>query len=148
MLGGLPKKKKRKKKHFSAQHVQNTAAPKVLTRTRNKAHITPVLKSLHRLPLNSGVYFKIILLVFKALNSLAPEYNQHITSLVAHQPQCSLRSADAGFLFVSKVHYKKSFLLFLCAQTGTPYSSRSERLQVLNIFKSNLKTHLCMCAFN
>lgn len=60
---------------FSAQHVQNTAAPKVLTRTRNKAHIMSVLKSLHRLPLNSGVYFKILWLVFKALNSLAPEYN-------------------------------------------------------------------------
>ena len=55
------------------QSIQNTAA-RVVTRTRKFDHITPVLKQLHWLPVCYRIVFKILLLVYKALNGTAPSY--------------------------------------------------------------------------
>ncbi|KAL0152338.1 hypothetical protein M9458_052061, partial [Cirrhinus mrigala] len=55
------------------QLVQNAAA-RLLTGIRRYDHITPVLQSLHWLPVPFRIQFKILLLVFKSLNGLAPEY--------------------------------------------------------------------------
>ena len=59
------------------QSIQNTAA-RVVTRSRKFDHITPVLKQLHWLPLHYRIpvvfNFKIILLVYKALNGTVPSY--------------------------------------------------------------------------
>ncbi len=55
------------------QIVQNEAA-RVLTRTRNYDHISPVLSTLHWLPIKHRIDFKILLITFKALNGLAPQY--------------------------------------------------------------------------
>ena len=49
------------------QLVQNAAAH-FLTGTKKREHITPVLSSLHWLPVRYRVDFKIILFVFKSLN--------------------------------------------------------------------------------
>lgn len=69
---GLPKKSIRQ-----LQLVQNTA-DRVLTRTRKLDNIIPVLRSLHWLPVCQRIYFKIVLLVYKALNGLGPKYIQDI----------------------------------------------------------------------
>lgn len=37
-------------------------------------HITPVIKRLHWLLVNQMIDFKVLLLVFKALNGLGPKY--------------------------------------------------------------------------
>ena len=37
-------------------------------------HITPVMRSLHWLPVSSRIIFKILLLVYKSLHGLAPAY--------------------------------------------------------------------------
>ncbi len=55
------------------QMVQNTAA-RVLTRTRKYDHISPVLSTLHWLPIKHCIDFKIVLITSKALNGLAPQY--------------------------------------------------------------------------
>ncbi len=55
------------------QMVQNAAA-RLLTGVRKREHITPVLISLHWLPVRFRIDFKVLLLVFKCLNGLAPEY--------------------------------------------------------------------------
>ena len=62
-----------KKELGQLQLVQNAAA-RVLTRTRKATHITPVLRSLHWLPVSFRIDFKILLLVYKALNGLGPSY--------------------------------------------------------------------------
>ncbi len=54
------------------QMVQNSAA-RVLTRTRKYDHISPVLSTLHWLPIKHCIYFKILLISYKALNGLAPQ---------------------------------------------------------------------------
>lgn len=53
--------------------VQNTAAARVFTKTKTVDHISPALRSLHRLPACPRIYFMILLFVYKALTDLRPE---------------------------------------------------------------------------
>ncbi|KAI2647424.1 RNA-directed DNA polymerase from mobile element jockey [Labeo rohita] len=53
------------------QLVQNAAA-RVLTRTKKYDHISPVLSTLHWLPIKHRIDFIILLITYKALNGLAP----------------------------------------------------------------------------
>lgn len=53
------------------QSVQTSAA-RLLTSTSSRAHVTPVLKSLHWLPVVYRVQFKILVLTFRALHGQAP----------------------------------------------------------------------------
>jgi len=61
------------------QLVENEAT-RVFTRTRKYDHISPVLSTLHWLPIKHHIHFKILLITYKALNSLAPQYlSEHLT---------------------------------------------------------------------
>ncbi len=68
LLGGCPAYSINK-----LQVVQNSVA-RVLTRSRKCNHITPILQSLHWLPIKFCISYKILLLAYKALNDLAPAY--------------------------------------------------------------------------
>ena len=61
------------------QYVQNSAA-RVLTRTKPWQHITPTLKRLHWLPLKFQINYKLLLLTYKALHALAPQYLSKLLS--------------------------------------------------------------------
>ena len=84
------------------QLVQNLAA-RLLTGF-NRHHITPVLASLHWLPVRFRIDFKILLITFKARQGLAPEY---ITDMLTpYEPARSLRSAGEAFLNVPRSRLK------------------------------------------
>lgn len=55
------------------QLVPNAAA-RLLPRTSCRSHITPVLASLHWLPIISRINYKILLITYMALSDLAPGY--------------------------------------------------------------------------
>ncbi len=55
------------------QLVKNVAA-RLLTRTKKRERITPVLVSLHWLPVEFRIYFKSLLMIFKALHGISPKY--------------------------------------------------------------------------
>ncbi len=78
--------------------VQNAAA-RLLTGTKKKEHITPVLASLHWLPIKLRVDFKIILFVYKALQKSAPDY---ICDLI--QPHSTFRSLRSCNQLLLPVH--------------------------------------------
>jgi len=57
------------------QSVPNAAAClQLITRTRRRDHITPVLRDLYWLPVQRRVDYKLALLVYKSLHGLAPSY--------------------------------------------------------------------------
>ncbi|XP_053337506.1 uncharacterized protein LOC128509700 [Clarias gariepinus] len=129
------------------QLVQNAAA-RVLTRTRRYEHITPILSSLHWLPVKFRIDFKILLLTYKALNGLAPQYLSEL--LVSYNPPRLLRSKDAGCLLVPRIikntaggrafSYKAPKLW-----NSLPNSVRDS--DTVSVFKSRLKTYLFSQAF-
>ena len=81
------------------QFIQNTAA-RLLTRSSRRCHISPILASLHWLPVNFRVQFKVLVLTFRALHGQAPEY---LTDLLEpYVPSRTLRSADQGLLVIPR----------------------------------------------
>ncbi len=81
-------------------HLLNAAA-RVLTRSRKYDHITPILQSLHWLPIKFRISYKILLLTYKALNGLDPLY---LTDLLSQYNQTrSLRSQNSGLLVVPRI---------------------------------------------
>ncbi len=77
------------------QLVQNAAA-RVLTRTRKYDHISLGLSTLHWLPIKHCMHFKTLLITYKALNGLAPQY---LSELLSHYSPSRLRqSQNSGHL--------------------------------------------------
>ena len=72
------------------QKVQNTAA-RIVTRSVRSLHITPVLKSLHWLPVNYRINFKICCITHRALSLHEPHYLSSLFSLRSNSH--SLRSS-------------------------------------------------------
>lgn len=91
------------------------AAAHVPTRTGVRDHISPVLASLHRLPIKSRIEIKIFLLTYKANNGQAPSYLKEL--VVPYYPTRSLHSLDAGLLVVPGVSLIK---LIVRAGSGWP----------------------------
>ena len=90
ILFGLPEKELNK-----LQRIQNMAA-RVVTLTRKRDHITPVMYELHWLPIHVRIVFKLLLLTYKALNGQAPAY---ISELISdYQPNRTLRSSSLHLL--------------------------------------------------
>ena len=75
------------------QSVQNATA-RLITGTRRRDHITPVLRELHWLPIRERIKFKVACLVRQSLSGQAPLYLADDCCLVSDSTQRSLRSAD------------------------------------------------------
>ena len=124
------------------QLVQNAAA-RVLTRTKKREHITPVLASLHWLPVKSRIEFKTLLLTFKALNNMAPLYLKEL--VVPYQPTRALRSQNSSLLVVPTVSKSRVGARAFSYQAPhlwnhLPLSVREA--DTICTFKSRLKTFL------
>ena len=81
------------------QLAQNAAA-RILTKTKKFEHITPVLKELHWLPVRERIQFKLLILTWKSLNGIAPQYLSNL--LVPYKPTRALRSSDKHLLVVPR----------------------------------------------
>ena len=130
------------------QLVQNAAA-RLLTSTKKREHISPVLASLHWLPIRYRIDFKLLLTVYKALHGLAPPYLSDL--LHPHMPSRALRSADQLLLAVPRARLKtRGDRAFAVAAPRLwnclPIDIRSAGS--VGLFKSRLKTHFYSLAFN
>ena len=72
--------------------------------TRMQEHITPILRSLHWLPVHYRIVFKILLLTYKALNGLAPDYNKDL--LKYNDSHRTLRYSDKKLLDEPRANIK------------------------------------------
>ena len=77
------------------QVIQNKAA-RIITRTPKTEHITPVLMNLHWLPIKQRIAFKVLLMVYKAINKMSPQYIRDM--LIDHRPSRQLRSSSLSLL--------------------------------------------------
>ena len=123
------------------QRVQNVAA-RIITRTPRHQHITPILKSLHWLPIHQRVKFKVILLVFKARRGLAPNYIQEL--LHVQKATRSLRSTSKDLLEVPRTRTLLGDRAFAVAgpRLWNALPPEMKSIASINAFKKTLKTYL------
>ena len=128
------------------QKCQNIAA-RVVTRTRIRDHITPVLMNLHWLRVEQRIQHKLLIQVYTALNGLAPEY---ITDLLqAYVPTRTLRSAGAHLLLEPKTTTRWGARAF-CKAAPSLWNTLPTTIKTaasLASFKIGLKTYLFKAAF-
>ena len=124
------------------QAVQNCAARLVSCKPRY-ARATPILRELHWLPVESRIIFKILLLVYKSLNNLAPAY---INSLLKnYKPSRNLRSVDQGLLAVPKSNqrtYGDRAFSVAAPKLWNPLPLDIRNSGSIALFKCKLKTFL------
>jgi hypothetical protein len=127
------------------QRAQNASA-RVVKGCGKFDHITPVLQELHWLPIKQRIIFKVLLITFKAINGLAPEYisdmitkvdtnTRHGRSIGLHVPRSRLVTyGDRSFSHAApKLWNKLPRDIRLCDN--------------ITRFKSKLKTFLFHQAF-
>ena len=123
------------------QLVQNAAA-RVLTRTKKCEHISPVLKTLHWLPIQFRIDYKIVLLTYEALKGLAPEYLSEL--LIPYSPPRLLCSQDAGYLTIPRISRITMGGRAFSYRAPILWNNLPRHLRVsdtLSIFKCRLKTY-------
>ena len=130
------------------QTIQNAAA-RIVTFTRKTEHITPVLRKLHWLPVQNRIIFKVLLLVYKGVNGLAPAYISELLHYCSSSR--SLRSSSQRLLSIPRTSLKTyGDRAFSAAGprlwNGLPLSLRSSN--TLTVFKKDLKTYLFKFAFS
>lgn len=74
---------------FKGEPAQS-AAVRLLINTKRQDRISPILASLHWLPVSFKMYCKILLITSKALHGLAPSYTAEL--LLPYEPVTSFKS--------------------------------------------------------
>ena len=124
-------------------------AARIVTQTPPSVSITPVLKSLHWLPIRHRIEYKIILTTFKTLNGCGPQYLKDL--LQPYEPTRTLRSANQNFLSVPVMRLKTYGNRSFQSVAPTLWNALPDDLRKLkdkNLFKGLLKKHMFSLAFN
>lgn len=124
------------------QRVQNSAA-RIVTRVKCREHITPILRSLHWLPIRERISFKLILLTYKSVNSLAPSYLQDL--FTSYTPSRNLRSSSQRLLTVPKsasVSYGDRAFSIAAPKLWNALPAIIRSTETVSEFKTRLKTFL------
>ena len=82
--------------HLTHRSPDNVTAARVVTLSRKSCHITPILKELHWLPVSQRIVFKLMLIVHKSFNNIAPIYIFEL--LKVYTPSRNLRSSNMSLL--------------------------------------------------
>ena len=129
------------------QRIQNIAA-RIVTLTPRRDHITPILKDLHWLPVKYRVQFKILVLVWRALNNMGPAYISDMLSL--YTPARALRSKSQYMLIIPKTRLKSYGDRAFSVAAPTLWNELPltiRRAQTIGAFKKSLKTFLFSLAY-
>lgn len=128
------------------QKVQNAAA-RVILKVNRSTHMTPILKTLHWLPIQYRIQYKILVTTFNALHGNSPNYISHL--LEPYNPTRSLRSRSRTLLQECKVNNSYGSRAFSSCGPKL-FNMLPEYLKQsnsVNTFKKDLKTFLFKEAF-
>ena len=134
VLYGLPENLLRK-----LQRVQNIAA-RIVTFTPRTAHITPVLQSLHWLPVQARIEFKLCLIVYKCMHGCAPEYLREL--LFTRHPPRDLRYVLPLEVPVARSAVAERAFGFAAPRLWNALPEEVRRVDSVAAFKKHLKTFL------
>ena len=136
---------------YLVSHLQRCQinAARIVSLRRKYDHITPVLKDLHWLPVEYRINYKILFLAYKVQHGMAPP---HLSSLLSpNKPGRSQRSEGKHLLTTPRYHLegfgKRCFVHAASSFWNTLFIS-IKYAQSIDIFKSNLKTHLFNIAYS
>ncbi|KAI5610316.1 hypothetical protein C0J50_5139, partial [Silurus asotus] len=123
------------------QMIQNAAARLVFNLSKF-SHTTPLLRSLHWLPVAAGIRFKTLMLAYKAKSRPAQSYlRELITSRTA---PCCLRSSSTARLVPPSLRmrgkYTSRLLSVLLPRWWNKLPLDVRTMESLTIFKRRLKT--------
>ena len=129
------------------QRAQNTAA-RIITQSKKYEHITPTLIKLHWLPVRSRIDYKILLLTYKAIHGLTPEY---ISDLIqVYIPARTLRSKDKNLLTTTsykQINYGGRSFAYAAPKLWNSLPTDIKLAPTIDCFKRKLKTHLFCKAY-
>ena len=132
----LPKRTTRK-----LQCAQNAAAKTIFLAGR-RTHVTPLLKQLHWLPVIYRSMFKVLVLTYKAVSGMAPEY---LTDLITeYQPTRNLRSSNERLLVHPRIQRNNYGCRAFCNVSPSMWNklpAAVRKVETLAEFKSKLKSH-------
>ncbi|XP_061107291.1 uncharacterized protein LOC133134834, partial [Conger conger] len=137
LLAGLPASAIR-----PLQLIQNAAARLVFNLPKY-SHVTPLLTSLHWLPVMARIKFKTLVLAFQAVKGSSPAYLQKI--IRPYTPARPLRSASTGRLAPPPLRTSTSrsrLLSVLAPRWWNELPVEVRTIESLPTFKRKLKTHL------
>ena len=106
------------------------------------------MKKLHWLPIECRIKFKILLMTYKILNSVAPSYLRNV--LNPYEPVRTMRSSNSNLLVAPKPHLRS------CGDRAFSYAapllwnsllSKVKAADSVKSFKVALKTHLFKMAY-
>jgi hypothetical protein len=125
------------------QRIQNNAA-RLITKTKKFNHVTPLLMELHWLPIHVRIEYKLLLIVYKCMNGLAPNYMASL--LKKYVPTRSLRSSNDTTLLIQYRPKRTSFggraFKFSAPHLWNTLPAPLREINSLSNFKTSLKTYL------
>ena len=130
------------------QRIQNAAA-RIVCRTKRRNHISPIMYSLHWLPVAARVEYKVLLIVFKCLTNRAPVYLENLIH-IKHNTR-ALRSSNQTQLteprFSTKSYGARAFSV-AAPRLWNSLPCDIRETAMIGSFKSKLKTFLFKKSYN
>ena len=131
------------------QRVQNAAA-RLVAGTGTRDHITPVLRSLHWLPIKFCIIYKLCVLMHLVQVGRSPAYLSDMMTSVADLPGRERLRSSSSFQYELprlKLKFGERSFSFSRPKAWNSLPSNLQELTNTDTFKKLLKTHLFKLAF-
>ena len=125
------------------QKVQNSAA-RLILQARKREHITPLLHTLHWLPIQARIDYKLSVLCYNFFSNSSPTYLSSI--LTVYKPKRTLRSSTDTLTLevprVRSVRFGERSFTFCASKQWNSLPLEIRRIPTCAAFKKSLKTFL------